>query len=379
MQEKRVLGGREKVKVAVVQAASVFMDKESTIEKACNLIREAGRNGAELIVFPETFIPGYPAIYTGGWESKPSEWGPYMIALQDNSLLVNSRDTEILGEAAREANAYAVIGCNELDGRPGSRTVYNTLLFIGRDGKVMGKHRKLMPTYTERTYWGWGDASDLQVFDTDIGRIGGLICGENFMILVKAAMMQKGEEFHIAVWPGVWTGHGQAHIMDPETDPQGGSSALYPIIRSYACEAQAFVLSSNGILGEKDFPDKWKHIKDSDHTNYSWAVGGSAIVNPHGRFIAGPSIGEETILYADCHAHHIKLAKALFDCLGHYTRWDVVRLQVRTEPWTPEVEMEEKPSVKVPIRELRRISEEHEISLDKLEAIVEELTTFLST
>ena len=378
MQEKKVLGGREKVKVAVVQAASVFMDKESTIQKACDLIREAGRNGAELIVFPETFIPGYPAIYTGGWESKPSEWGPYMIALQDNSLLVNSRDTEILGEAAREANAYAVIGCNELDGRPGSRTVYNTLLFIGRDGKVMGKHRKLMPTYTERTYWGWGDASDLQVFDTDIGRIGGLICGENFMILVKAAMMQKGEEFHIAVWPGVWTGHGQAHIMDPETDPQGGSSALYPIIRSYACESQAFVLSSNGILGEKDFPDKWKHLKDSDHTNYSWAVGGSAIVNPHGRFIAGPSIGEETILYADCHAYHIKLAKALFDCLGHYTRWDVVRLQVRKEPWTPEAEIVEKPSVKVPMRELRRISEEHEISLEKLEAIVEELTTFLS-
>ena len=183
MKEKKVLGGREKVKVAVVQAVPVFMDKERTMAKACDLIREAGRNGAELIVFPETFIPGYPAIYTGGWESNPSEWGPYMIALQDNSLLVNSRDTEILGEAAREANAYTVMGCNELDDRQGSRTVYNTLVFIGRDGKVMGRHRKLMPTYTERTYWGWGNASDLKVFDTDIGRIGGLICGENLMVL----------------------------------------------------------------------------------------------------------------------------------------------------------------------------------------------------
>lgn len=379
MHKKKVLGGRDKVKVAAVQAAPVFMDKESTIEKACDLIREAGRNGAELIVFPETFIPGYPAIYTGGWESKPSEWAPYMIALQDNSLLVNSRDTEILGEAARGANAYVVIGCNELDDRQGSRTVYNTLLFIGRDGKVMGRHRKLMPTYTERTYWGWGDASDLKVFDTDIGRIGGLICGENLMVLVKAAMMQKGEEFHIAVWPGVWSGHGETHLMDPETDPHGRSSAIYPIIRSYACESQAFVISSSGILGEKDFPDKWKHIKDSNHTNYSWAVGGSAIVNPHGRLIAGPSIGEETILYADCYAHHIKLAKALFDCLGHYARWDVVRLQVRTEPWTPEAEMVKKPSVKLPMKELRRISEEHEIGMEKLEAIVEELTKLLST
>ena len=97
MQEKKVLGGREKVKVAVAQAAPVFMDKEGTIEKACNLIKEAGKNGAELIVFPETFVPGYPAIYTGGWESKPSEWAPYMIALQDNALVVNSRDTEVLG------------------------------------------------------------------------------------------------------------------------------------------------------------------------------------------------------------------------------------------------------------------------------------------
>jgi amidase/nitrilase len=379
MKEKKVLGGREKVKVAVVQAAPVFMDKERTMAKACDLIREAGRNGAELIVFPETFIPGYPAIYTGGWESNPSEWGPYMIALQDNSLLVNSRDTEILGEAAREANAYTVMGCNELDDRQGSRTVYNTLVFIGRDGKVMGRHRKLMPTYTERTYWGWGNASDLKVFDTDIGRIGGLICGENLMVLLKAAMMQKGEEFHIAVWAGVWSGQGKTHIMDPETDPQGGSSTIYPVIRSYACESQAFVLSSGGILGEKDFPDKWKHLKDSNHTNYSFAVGGSAIVNPHGRLIAGPLIGEEAILYADCHAHHIKLAKALFDCLGHYARWDVARLQVRREPWTPEIEMAEKPSLKLPMSELRRISEAHEISLEKLEAIIEELNTLLST
>ncbi len=378
MKEKKVLGGRDKVKVAVVQAAPVFMDKQSTIEKTCALIREAGRNGAELIVFPEAFIPGYPAVYTGGWETRPSEWGPYMIALQDNSLLIDSQDTEILGEAAREANAYAVIGCSELDDRQGSRTAYNTLVFIGRDGRVMGRHRKLMPTYTERTYWGWGDGSDLKVFDTDIGRIGGLICGENVMVLVKAAMMQRGEEFHIAAWPGVWTGHGQNHIMDPETDPQGSSATIYPIIRSYACESQAFVLSSGSLLGEKDFPDKWKHLRDSDHTNYSWAVGGSAIADPHGRLIAGPLMGEEAILYADCHAHHIKLAKALFDCLGHYARWDVVRLLVNAEPLNPVIPMVEKPELKLPMGELRRISEEHEIGMEKLEAIIEELTTLLS-
>ena len=370
MIEKKILGGRESVKVAVVQASPVFMDKAKTIDKACQLIKEAGKNGAELVVFSETFIAGYPAYYTSGWESKPSEWTAYVIALQDNSVVVNSADTEALGEAVRAAGIYAVVGCNELDDRPGSRTVYNTLLFFGRDGKLMGRHRKLMPTFTERTYWGWGDASDLKVFETDIGRIGGLICGENQMILVKAAMMQKGEEFHIAVWPGIWSGHARTNLLDPETDPLRQSGVLYPTIRSYAFDAQSFVLSAHGII--TDLPEQWQHLKGNDHASFSWAVGGSAVVNPHGGFIAGPLIGEESILYAECRARNIKIAKALYDCLGHYTRWDVVRLEVRKEPWTPEV-ASNKPEVKLPQDELRRISQDYEIGVDKLQALIEEL------
>lgn len=192
------------------------------------------------------------------------------------------------------------------------------------------------------------------------------------MILLKAAMMQKGEEFHVAVWPGVWSGQGREHIMDPETDPAGGSSLLYPVIRSYAGESQAFVISAGGIMGKNDFPEKWHRLRDSHHANYSWAVGGSAVISPHGRFIAGPSIGEETILYADCYAHQIKVAKALFDCLGHYTRWDVVRLQVRSEPWTPEVEVK-RPLIELSADELSRISDKYDISPDKLGGIIEEL------
>ena len=192
---KQVLGGRENVKVAVIQASPVFMDKERTIEKACRLIRQAGSNGAELVTFSESYIPGYPAYYTAGYETPPHEWTDFMIGLQDNSVSIPSEDTVILGEAAKDAGAYVVIGCNELDDRPGSRTVYNTLLFIDRNGGVMGRHRKLMPTYTERIYWGQGDASDIVVFDTEIGRIGGLICWENHMTLVRAAMIHRGEEF----------------------------------------------------------------------------------------------------------------------------------------------------------------------------------------
>ena len=122
----------------------------------------------------------------------PHEWTDFMIALQDNSLQIPSEDTKILGEAAKEAGTYVVMGCNELDDRPGSQTVYNSLLFIDKNGEVMGKHRKIMPTYTERIYWGQGDASDIKVFDTDIGRIGGLICWENHMTLVRAAMIHRG-------------------------------------------------------------------------------------------------------------------------------------------------------------------------------------------
>ncbi|MFQ5826836.1 MAG: carbon-nitrogen hydrolase family protein [Dehalococcoidia bacterium] len=374
MKEKRLLGGREKVKVAVAQAAPVFMDKEKTIEKVCGLIAEAGQNGAQLVVFPETFIPTYPAWYTGGWESRPREWAPYMVALQDNAVVVGSRDTEALGEATRGANIYAAIGINELDDRTGSRTVYNTLLFLGPEGKVLGRHRKLMPTYTERTYWGWGDASDLLVLDTDIGRIGGLICGENMMILLKAAMMHKGEEFHIAVWPGAWAGHGRETLMDPETDAQGGTCPIYPVIRSYALESQCFVLSCGGILRQEDIPEKWQHLHESHHLNYAAAVGGSAIVNPMGRYMAGPSFGEEALLYADCHANQLKLAKVIFDCLGHYTRWDAVQLRVRKGPWTPEVVEAGPRPLEVPQEELRRISQEWEIEMDRLEGILEELS-----
>lgn len=364
---EQVLGGRESVKVAAVQAAPVFMDKGATIEKACRLTKEAGANGADLVVFSEAFIPTYPAYYTGGPDSPTREWMDYNIALQDNAIVIPGEETAALGEAARQAGAYMVMGCNELDERPGSRTLYNTLLFLGRDGEVMGRHRKLMPTYTERTYWGWGDGSDLRVFDTDIGRLGGLICWEHHMILARAAMIELGEEIHVAVWPGTWCGG--ARLAEPET-AIGGNADLQPAIREHAFEAGAFVVSVNGLLRDEDFSPRWQHIKNSPRTNYSWAVGGSAIVGPLGTYLVEPSFNQETILYADCPANMIKAAKALFDAMGHYARPDVLRLQVRREPWAAEV-----PGLpaRLPRDELRRIAEMHEISEEKLGAILDEL------
>jgi len=368
---KKILGGREKVKVAVVQAAPVFMDKKRTIEKACRLIKEAGRNGAELIAFSEAFIPTYPAYYTVGYETNPHEWTDYMIALQDNSVVIPSEDTEVLGQAAKEAGAYVVMGCNELDNRRGSCTVYNTLLFIGRDGNVIGKHRKLMPTYTERIYWGQGDGSDINVFDTDIGRIGGLICWENHMTLIRAAMIHRGEEFHIAVWPGNWR-RGETKLLDADTSPGGGGALLQSLIRVYAFEAGAFVLSVCGFLTHEDFPERWQYIRDGNHINYDWALGGSAIVNPAGRYLVEPNFEKDAILYAECYANQIKAVKAVFDSLGHYSRWDIAQLRVRCEGWSPETTFTET-SFELPARELRRISEEFEMGMEKLESLLNEL------
>lgn len=370
----RPLGGRESVKVAVVQASPVFMDRERTVEKACALIREAGRNRAELVAFSEAFIPVYPAYYTVGYETPAHEWTDYMIALQDNSISIPGEDTRALGEAAKEAGAYVVMGCNELDDRPGSRTVYNTLLFIGKDGEVLGRHRKTMPTYTERLYWGKGDGSDIRVFDTDIGRIGGLICWENHMTLLRAAMIHRGEDFHVAVWPGNWK-RGTESLLDPDTSPGGAMCNLQSLIKVHAFEAGAFVLSGCGYLDSDDFPEKWHYIRDGDHINYGWACGGSSIVNPAGRYLAEPSFEKDAILYAECYANQIKAVKAVFDSLGHYSRWDIARLELRSEGWEPEARMRDgaAPAAELSPGELRRISEKYEIETESLEALLEEL------
>lgn len=375
--KKKILGGREKVKVAVVQASPVFMDKDQSIKKACKLIKEAGKNGAELIVFSEAFIPGYPAYYTVGYETAPHEWTDFMIALQENSILIPGEDTEILGKAASEAGAYLVIGCNEIDDRVGSCTVFNSMLFIDKYGQVMGRHRKVMPTYTERVYWGMGDGSDLRVYDTEIGRIGGLICWENHMPLARVALINQGEEFHVCVWPGNWK-RGSEKLLDADTSKGGAMCNLQSLIKVHAFEAGAFVLSACGYLDEQDFPERWEYIRDSDHMNFSWASGGSSIVNPAARYLVEPNFEKDAILYTECYANQIKATKAIFDSLGHYSRWDILQLQInRKDRLNPQVYNN---SVTMPTdlspEEIKRISEEYEIDIEKVERLIDDLKNF---
>lgn len=371
---KTILGGKNKVRVAVVQAAPLFFDKERTIAKACRLIREAGQNGAELVAFSETFISGYPAYYTCGQATNTEKVVAYNLGLQDNAVVIPSEDTEVLGEAARDAGAYVVIGVDELDDRVGSRTVYNTLLYLTPEGEVLGRHRKLMPTFTERAYWGWGDGSDLKVFDTRIGRLGGLVCWENHMILVRAAMIHRGEEIHVANWPGtIGAGRsGQALTVGERS----GDDEMHVAIREHAFEAGAFVVSVHGLMRDEDIGAPWEWLKSDPAMNHRCAIGGSAIVDPSGRYLVAPVYDEEKILYAECEANAIKAAKVLFDSLGHYTRWDVVQLLVREEGWQPERALGEERKIAalhIPAAELRRISESCEVPLDKLEAVLAQL------
>lgn len=336
----QVLGGREQVKVAVVQASSVFMNKKGCLEKACDKIIEAGKEGAELVVFPETWIPTYP-YWTMGWDTLAHGFHDIMADLQDNSVVVGSADTDILGKAAREAGAYVVMGCNELDDRVGSRTLFNSLVYIDKDGSVLGRHRKLIPSFIERIWWGQGDARDLKVFDTDIGRIGGQICWENHIVNITAWFIAQGVDIHVAVWPGLWNNganEGESFIY---AGHDINKCDLIPATRERAFAGQCYVVSANNLLKMEDIPDDFP-FKDSmtyggpgQGEFVGWACGGSHIVSPTSEYMVPPTFDVETIIYAELQAKYIKVVKSVFDSLGHYARWDLVNLTTPPQPYEP--------------------------------------------
>ncbi len=316
---KPVLGGREVVKVAIVQKAPRFLDKEASLMRAEAYIEEAAAGGAELIVFPEVWLAGYP-YWTEGWDSSLQSWVGGRVAFRDAAVLAPSEDTERLGVAARRANAYVVMGCNEIDPRPEVSTIYNTLLFFDPEGRLMGRHRKTMPTFSERMFWGQGDAADLQVFDTDIGRIGGLICGEHLMTLMRAAMIGLGEDIHIAAFPGAFALHTGPELE--EWDADHTSFWGHSSVRAHALEAGAFVISACGIIDDADIPAEFPH---KGKMNIRYARGGSSVIAPLGISLAGPVEGPQ-IIYSELQAWMIKAFKSIVDTAGHYSRPDIVRL-----------------------------------------------------
>lgn len=324
---KRVLGGHDKVKVAIAQRSPVYMNREASVARACTIIEEAGRNGARLVVFPEAWLAGYP-YWTEGWDSSLPQWAAGRIAFHENALVVPGEDTERIGQAACRAGTYVALGCNEMDPRPGVGTIYNSLVFFAPDGSILGRHRKLMPTFTERMFWGQGDADDLVVFDTDIGRVGALICGEHLMTLLRAAMIAQGEDIHVAVFPGSFELHTGPRLEEPEK--AGGFWGHFEV-RAHAFEAGAFVLSGCAVLNEDDVHDEFPY---KGNMNIAYAHGGSEVIAPLGIALGGPAYGE-AMVYAELEAWMIKATKAIVDTMGHYARPDVLRLLVRREQgWT---------------------------------------------
>ncbi len=309
---------RPHVRVAVVQAAPVLFDREATVEKTCRLTADAAAGGAEVILFPEAFIPAYPRGFSFGAVvgSRSPEGRRLWERYWANAVDVPGPATEALGEAARAANAYLCVGVIERDAQFSRATLYCTLLYFGPDGRLLGKHRKLKPTASERLIWGEGDGSTLTVLDTPLGAIGGLICWENYMPLARMALYAKGVEIYLA----------------PTADSRDSWQAT---LRHIACEGRCFVLGCNQFVTKSMVPADLPGIAELADQPEILCRGGSAIVSPVGDVLAGPLYDQEGMLLADLDLGEIVRARFDFDVVGHYARPDVFRLTVNEQPAPP--------------------------------------------
>jgi nitrilase len=307
-------------KVAVVQASPVLLDRDQTVQLAVKLTDEAAGQGAELVVFTETFIPGYPVWM---WRLRPGgDWGvteKIHARLLENAVSLQRGDLTPLFEAAKRNNVTIVCGINERDDDFSRSTIYNTVVFIGPDGTLLNRHRKLMPTNPERMVWGFGDASGLKVVDTPVGRIGALVCWENFMPLARYALYAQGIDIYIA----------------PTYDSgDGWIGTLQHIAREGCC----WVIGSGNVLKGSDIPDDFPE-KDRLYPNpEEWVNGGdSVVIAPKGGIVAGPLRQEKGILYAEIDRARVAIARKSLDIAGHYARPDIFKLHVNTEAQSPVV------------------------------------------
>src|SRR5690625_4604838 len=300
-------------KVAVVQAGSEVMDKEKGVRKTVRLIEKAGKKGAKIIVFPEAFIPAYPRGMSFGAVvgSRSDEGRKDFQTYWENSMMVPGDETEEIGKAAKKANAYVVIGVIEQSSK-GRGTLYCTVLFFNPDGSLIGKHRKLKPTGSERLIWSEGDGSTLPVFDTPFGRIGALICWENYMPLARTAMYAQGIDIYIA----------------PTADAR---DTWFSTMRHIALEGRCFVLSCNQYSTKSDYPADIQARQSFKQLPEELSRGGSCVVGPLGNWIVEPVLGEEKVIYADLALEKLLEARYDFDPVGHYSRPDVFELIVHRD------------------------------------------------
>jgi len=300
-------------KVAVVQAASVAFDLERSLQKAEALAADAAARGARLVLFPEAFLSAYPrglafgAVVGSRTDAGREEYRRYW----ESSVDVPGPAVARLGAVARDNRIHLVMGVVERDGG----TLYCTVLFFAPDGAFLGKHRKIMPTASERLVWGFGDGSTMPVFDTPVGRMGALICWENYLPLMRAAMYAKGIQVYCA----------------PTADPRDSWLAT---VRHIAVEGRCFVLSANQFNRRRDFPAEYASAFGEDAETVV-TRGGSCIVDPFGNFLAGPNTEGEAILVAEVDLAQVVRGKYDLDVVGHYSRPDIFQLHVDERPKRP--------------------------------------------
>lgn len=301
-------------RVAVAQAAPIFLDREATVEKACALIAEAAAHDARLIAFPESYIPAYPDWVWAVPAGEETLLGELYSELLANAVTIPSPATDALCRAARSAGTYVVIGMSERNAEASGASLYNTLLYIGPDGQILGKHRKLVPTGGERLVWAQGDGSTLAVYDTPLGRLSGLICWENYMPLARYTLYAWGTQIYVAA-----------------TWDRGGP--WLATLRHIAREGRVWVLGAGMPLRTADIPDRYE-LKQRFYSGADeWInIGDSAIVGPDGQYLAGPARKTEEILYAELDPARLRASKWMLDAAGHYARPDVFALTVNTAP-----------------------------------------------
>jgi nitrilase len=301
-------------KVGIVQLPPVLLDRAGTLARAVDALQRAADEGATLVMFPETYVPGYPDWV---WRSKPSDFG--LAAAIHARLLaaavdLSADDLAPLRQAARQRQVTVVCGVQEREGEFSRATLYNTVVTIGADGAILNRHRKLVPTNPERMVWGMGDASGLRVVDTPAGRVGALICWENYMPLARFALYSQGVELYFAP---TWD-HGEGWLVS---------------MRHIAREARSYVISGAICMQAKDIPADFPSRAELYPDEEEWLNPGDAVViDPAGKVVAGPLHRERGILYAECDPGRVAVARRSIDVAGHYGRPDVFHLEIdRTE------------------------------------------------
>ncbi len=304
-------------RAAAVQAAPVFLDTDATVAKACSLIAEAGAAGAGLVVFPEVFVPGYPYW---NWTMTPLAGSAWFERLFKAAVDIPGPHIDRLCRAARDAATFVVMGVNERD--PYSMgTLYNSLVFISDTGDVLGTHRKLVPTWAEKLTWAGGDGSSLRVYDTAIGRLGGLACGENTNTLARFALLAQGENVHTANYIALPTAPADYDMVE----------AITVRAKAHSFEGKVFTVVSCSAL-TPEIVDAVAHDASSREMLERPHSAVSCVVGPDGRLIGDPLIDDEGIVYADIDLNRCIQPKQMHDIIGHYNRFDIFSLHINRRP-----------------------------------------------